>query len=361
MATSIQASETGLQIVDQARRKKGWTKKASAWCNAAGCISPSTLDRFWAGKPISQDNFVAICKAIGIDDWEVIADFPSISDNSPQISTFTPPKTQPHNLTTKQESLLKWFVDEVRAGRLDEEEIYIVWTFEGANFVNYRGDTIPEIKLATFDALQKDGCLVCDRINSNEYRFTLTRRAYEIVDSSVYSHLSRQPQTQILTPVIMPIPDPTASLPSFSVFISYSHKDEDLRKELDIHLANLKRQGRIQAWHDRAIEAGNEWEVEISQQLEAAEVILLLISPQFIASNFCYEREMYRAMQRHEEGTARVVPIILKPCDWKDMPFSKLQALPKDAKPITKWDNQDEAFLNVVEGIRRAVESLSKK
>ncbi len=82
MAASIQASETGLQQVDAARRKKGWTKRASAWCDAAGKISASTLDRFWAKKPISQEYFVAICQAVGIDDWEAIADFPLDSSSS---------------------------------------------------------------------------------------------------------------------------------------------------------------------------------------------------------------------------------------------------------------------------------------
>jgi tetratricopeptide (TPR) repeat protein len=149
--------------------------------------------------------------------------------------------------------------------------------------------------------------------------------------------------------------------PPLQVFISYSHKDEELREELDIHLANLKRQGKIQAWHDRAIEAGAEWDAEIKHQLETADIILLLITPRFIASNYCYDLEMQRAVQRHDEGSARVIPIIGKPCDLQDSPFSKLQALPKDAKPITKWDDRDEALLNVVQGIRRAVETLQAK
>jgi hypothetical protein len=149
--------------------------------------------------------------------------------------------------------------------------------------------------------------------------------------------------------------------PPLQVFISYSHKDEELREELDIHLANLKRQGKIQAWHDRAIEAGAEWDAEIKHQLETADIILLLITPRFIASNYCYDLEMQRSIQRHDEGNARVIPIIGKPCDWQDSPFSKLQVLPKDAKPVTKWDDRDEAFLNVVQGIRRAVETLQAK
>lgn len=146
-----------------------------------------------------------------------------------------------------------------------------------------------------------------------------------------------------------------------SIFISYSHRDEDYKDDLVVHLATLKRQGKIRAWQDRDIEAGAEWDAEIKQQLESAEIILLLITPQFIASDYCYDLEMQRAVQRHEEGTARVIPIIVKPCDWEGTPFSKLQFVPKNAKPITKWDDQDDAFLNVVQSIRKAVESLQAK
>jgi tetratricopeptide (TPR) repeat protein len=128
-----------------------------------------------------------------------------------------------------------------------------------------------------------------------------------------------------------------------------------------MHLANLKRQGKIRAWQDRDIEAGAEWDAAIKQQLETAEIILLLITARFINSDYCYDLEMQRALQRHAAGTARVIPIILKPCDWKESPFSHLQALPKDAKPVTKWDDPDEAFLNVVQGLRKAVESLQAK
>jgi hypothetical protein len=142
-----------------------------------------------------------------------------------------------------------------------------------------------------------------------------------------------------------------------SVFISYSHRDEALKDDLVMHLATLKRQGKIRAWQDRDIEAGTEWDAEIQQQLESANIILLLITPRFLASDYCYDLEMQRALQRHEAGTARIIPIILKPCDWEATPFRKLQVLPKDAKPVTQWDDPDEAFLNIVQGIRRIVES----
>jgi TIR domain len=155
----------------------------------------------------------------------------------------------------------------------------------------------------------------------------------------------------------------TQLLPSINVFISYSRKDENLREELDVHLSNLKRQGKIEAWHDRAIEAGVDWEAKTQEQLDTASIILLLVSPRFMASDYCYCIEMKQAMQRHEEGTARVIPIILKPVDWKNAPFSKLQALPKDGQPITSssWNDLDTAFLDVVEGISLAVDSLNEE
>lgn len=148
------------------------------------------------------------------------------------------------------------------------------------------------------------------------------------------------------------------ALNPIKVFISYSHKDDDLREEFDTHLANLKRQEKITAWHDRAIEAGSEWEAQIKEHLESAQIILLLISPDFMASDYCHDIEMQRAIKRHDAGTARVIPIILRPTDWEGSPFSKLNALPK-SQPVTKWEDKDSAFLNVVEGIRKAVDRLT--
>ena len=146
---------------------------------------------------------------------------------------------------------------------------------------------------------------------------------------------------------------------AIEVFFSYSHKDEELRDELATHLAMMKRQKLISAWHDRDIDAGDEWEAEILQHLNSARVILLLISNNFLASDFCYDNELLRAMERHETKEACVIPIIMKPCDWNGAPFGKLQALPKNAKPVTKWDDRDEAFLNVAQGIRSAVQQMA--
>ncbi|WP_414568325.1 TIR domain-containing protein [Nostoc sp. CCY 9925] len=143
-----------------------------------------------------------------------------------------------------------------------------------------------------------------------------------------------------------------------NVFISYSNKDKDLLDEFIKHLAILERQGKITAWYDSLIKAGEEWKTQIEEQLESAQIILLLISPDFMASDHCYEIEMQQAMARHNQGTAQVIPIILRPSNWIDSPFSMLQVLPKDARPVTQWSDRDTAFLNVVEGIRKALNSL---
>lgn len=146
---------------------------------------------------------------------------------------------------------------------------------------------------------------------------------------------------------------------AIEVFFSYSHKDEDYRVELSKHLAMLQRQHVIAAWHDRRIGAGKEWEKEINEHLYKADIILLLISSDFLASDYCYDVEVKTAMERNDNGEARVIPVILRPVDWKGARFGKLQALPKDARPVTDWPNRDEAFLNVAQGIRVAAEELS--
>lgn len=151
---------------------------------------------------------------------------------------------------------------------------------------------------------------------------------------------------------------PTSS--RIKVFISYSHEDEALKNELCVHLATLRRQGKIETWHDRAIEAGTDWEMMLKAKFYAADLVLLLITAGFIASDYCYETEMQWALERHQQGKVRVVPIIMKPCDWKGTPFCTLQVLPKDRKPITIWDNQDEALTTVVKDIRKVVETLAR-
>ena len=140
-----------------------------------------------------------------------------------------------------------------------------------------------------------------------------------------------------------------------TVFFSYSHADEGLRDHLEKHLSMLKRQGVITAWHDRQISAGNHVDHSISRELELADVVLLLVSPDFLASDYCYDVEMARAMARHDTGDCRVIPVILRHCDWWSAPFGKLLATPKDGKPVKSFPDLDEAFLQVEQAIKTAL------
>ena len=147
---------------------------------------------------------------------------------------------------------------------------------------------------------------------------------------------------------------------SINIFYAYSHKDERLRKKLETHLALLLQERLISGWHDKNINAGREWEREIDTYLDSAQIILLLISANFLASSYCYSIEMRRAMERHQTGDARVIPIILRPVDWEKAPFSILQVLPTGGKPVTgrSWRDIDEALADVARGIRKAVEEF---
>jgi len=142
------------------------------------------------------------------------------------------------------------------------------------------------------------------------------------------------------------------------LFYSYSHKDESLRNELETHLKLLQRQGLIEPWHDRQIEAGDEWKQKIDEHLERAAIILLLVSADFISSDYRYEKEMRQALERHERGEAQVIPVVVRDVNWRIAPFAKLQALPKDGKGVTLWENRDSAWRNVSEGIERVVEEM---
>lgn len=150
-----------------------------------------------------------------------------------------------------------------------------------------------------------------------------------------------------------------AAISPVTVFYSYAHEDERLRKQLEKHLSLLRRQGMIAEWHDRKIVPGTDWTHAIDEQLSTASVILLLISPDFLASDYCYGVEMGCALERHAAGEARVIPILVRPVDWESAPFAHLDCLPSDAKPVTRWKDLDEAFVDVAKGIRSALEDLS--
>lgn len=142
------------------------------------------------------------------------------------------------------------------------------------------------------------------------------------------------------------------------IFFSYSHIDEALRDQLERQLSVLKRQGAVEVWHDRRIGAGKELNNEIDRNLEDADIILLLVSADFLASDYCYDREMMRALEKHREGNAVVIPVILRACPWHDAPFGKLMATPTDGRPVTQWPDRDQAFLEVANAIKDAVKRI---
>jgi hypothetical protein len=146
-----------------------------------------------------------------------------------------------------------------------------------------------------------------------------------------------------------------------NLFISYAHEDEALKTELDKHLIMLKRSGKINAWNDRKLTAGVEWDQSIIDELSKADIILLLISVDFNNSDYIWKKELATAMQRHDAGTARVIPVILRKCEWAEMPYARLQALPTGARPVSDFADRDEALMDVASGIRAVVDLLAQQ
>ena len=140
---------------------------------------------------------------------------------------------------------------------------------------------------------------------------------------------------------------------SARAFLSYSHADEKALERLHKHLAVLRRDGSLAAWTDHAILAGDNLDDEITAQLEESDLFIAIVSPDYLASKYCYEREFQRALERAEGGAMRIVAIIIEPCDWLSTPLHKLMALPKDGKPISEWTNPNNAYLDVVTQLRR--------
>jgi hypothetical protein len=143
-----------------------------------------------------------------------------------------------------------------------------------------------------------------------------------------------------------------------SLFYVHAYEDASLCNELEKHLRLLQRRGVIITWHDRLILPGTDWAHVIDTYLMTAQIILLLISPDFLDSDYCYGIEMQRALERQRLGEASVIPVILRPVDWHGAPFARLQCLPRNARPVTLWNNRDEAFQEVAKGIREVVEGI---
>ena len=143
------------------------------------------------------------------------------------------------------------------------------------------------------------------------------------------------------------------------VFFSYAPEDEHLKGKLEDHLALLRRQGLVRGWSARSIGAGEDWRGEVDRHLERADLILLLVSADLLASDYLFDREMRRAVARHESGDAEVIPVILRACDWREAPFAEVRprprTLPENGVPVTAWSDLDAALTDVTCGIREAV------
>jgi hypothetical protein len=170
-------------------------------------------------------------------------------------------------------------------------------------------------------------------LNRMETQIELLRNKWSTLDSLVQS--SRAEGTP-------PIP----------LFYSYAHRDEQLRDQLRAHLSQLRLSGVIEEWHDRKIAPGEDWKRQIDSHLAHAKIILLLISADFLASEYCYGIEMDTAMKMHASGEARVIPVVLRACDWHESRFGHLQAVPRDGIAVTSWSNIDEAFTDVAKKIK---------
>ncbi len=142
------------------------------------------------------------------------------------------------------------------------------------------------------------------------------------------------------------------------IFYSYSRADKKFRVELERHLEPLRRSGQISGWHDHEIPPGTEWRHEVNKHLAASDIILLLVSHNFMSSEYCYSEELQRALEMHKTGKTRVIPIILSPVNWKRTPIGGLQVLPRDGKPITEWRSRNKAFQEIVEGIEQVIRGL---
>ena len=142
------------------------------------------------------------------------------------------------------------------------------------------------------------------------------------------------------------------------MFISYSKHDLPLLEQLVSHLSNLIREQQINIWYDRQMIAGEEWSDEINERLNSAGMVFLLISRDFLSSKYCFDVELPHIIKRQEKGETVVVPILLSACEWEKAAFSQYQLLPSTRIPVASWPNVDEAFRDVVIGVRKAVEKL---
>lgn len=252
--------------------------------------------------------------------------------------------------------------------------IGILWTRFGTPTIAYDSGTEEEFKRA-LDSWQMLGrpytlFYFCDRpvkvsdIEPNQlskvakFRNSISEQGLYSTysDTNEFKVLLQQHLSQII-PKLAKSAVPSRRVPR--LFYSYAHEDEIFREELAKHLKVLERNHIIESWYDNMILPGTEWAKEIDTQLEKADIVVLLVSSDFLDSDYCYSVEMEQALQRHEAGTVSVLPIIVRSALWELSPLASLQALPSGAKPITLWSDRDEAWTDVTRGIKRVADEFS--
>lgn len=142
------------------------------------------------------------------------------------------------------------------------------------------------------------------------------------------------------------------------VFYSYSRSDEPLMAELDGQLSGMRSEGRIKTFWDRDIIPGREWHSEITEEMQEADIVLFLVSDDFLASRYCQQVELPAAIEMHEQGLVRAVPILLRPCEWQGTPLGRLQAIPRNGRPVTEWVDRNEAWVEIIRGIQTAIDEV---
>ena len=148
----------------------------------------------------------------------------------------------------------------------------------------------------------------------------------------------------------------SSSPPRAKVFVSFSHKDDKYRMQLESQLTLLQRKGYVDWWTDMRLLPGTEWEAEILRRLDEADIILCLVSIHFLASEFCWSKELRRAIERHRAGSARVIPVFVRVCQFQETPIELLQGVPHSSKPIFKWADRHQAWAEVAKGIQKVVQ-----
>lgn len=136
-------------------------------------------------------------------------------------------------------------------------------------------------------------------------------------------------------------------------FLSYSHNDRLMLEKLHTHLTQIRREGLLTTWTDHEISAGSRLDDKISSNLQNSQLFIALLSPDYIASRYCYEKEFFTAKEMEKAGKLTIIPVIVEPCDWQNTPFMKYKALPQDGKPIVEWQNVNTAFLDVITNLRK--------